>query len=406
MLHFSLPNTIQYNRAELKIKAEAEARKTYVFKKPSGSRSIHVQQENGPKPKRSKTSSNEQKEQVSSVSIQLELIKNQISSKQQLSSKASTVKDFPLCSKVQGEMRKLFQEKANHEKMLKMLQTKERNSNSLPPTESSSSLTVDIRSLFTRQQASNTSTCSTLVEKLIYDDKEAHLYTDIYMAETEKVEEDVSTYNNSDEDVVMIPKPADTSDNRPSGDEVLSPGLTNTHDLMTAPVLSTEQSRSTSTGMEEAVLSISPSTAEVIISPPADTSDNHPSIIVQLNDKSGDKVSFPMVTDTHDRNAVPVLSTEQSISTSLPLCNSTGMEEAVLPISPSPAEDEVMISPPADTSNKYPSIIVQLNDKSGNKVLSPIVTDTHNQVAVSVLSTEQSVSNNTSSRNDGSNNFL
>ena len=287
-----------------------------------------------------------------------------------------------------------------------MLQTKERNSNSLPPTESSSSLTVDIRSLFTRQQASNTSTCSTLVEKLIYDDKEAHLYTDIYMAETEKVEEDVSTYNNSDEDVVMIPKPADTSDNRPSGDEVLSPGLTNTHDLMTAPVLSTEQSRSTSTGMEEAVLSISPSTAEVIISPPADTSDNHPSIIVQLNDKSGDKVSFPMVTDTHDRNAVPVLSTEQSISTSLPLSNSTGMEEAVLPISPSPAEDEVMISPPADTSNKYPSIIVQLNDKSGNKVLSPIVTDTHNQVAVSVLSTEQSVSNNTSSRNDGSNNFL
>jgi hypothetical protein len=157
MLHFSLPNTIQYNRAELKIKAEAEARKTYVFKKPSGSRSIHVQQENGPKPKRSKTSSNEQKEQVSSVSIQLELIKNQISSKQQLSSKASTVKDFALCSKVQGEMRKLCQEKANHEKMLKMLQTKERNSNSLPPTESSSSLTVDIRSLFTRQQASNTS---------------------------------------------------------------------------------------------------------------------------------------------------------------------------------------------------------------------------------------------------------
>ena len=166
-----------YNRAELKIKAEAEARKTYVFKKPSGSRSIHVQQENGPKPKRSKTSSDERKEQVSSISIQLELIKNQISSKQQLCSKASAVTDFALCSKVQGEMRKLFQEKANNEKMLKMLQTKEREStwyqkkkksNSLPPAESSSSSTVDIRSLFTRQQASNTSTCSTSVGKLIY----------------------------------------------------------------------------------------------------------------------------------------------------------------------------------------------------------------------------------------------
>ncbi|CAB4002907.1 Hypothetical predicted protein [Paramuricea clavata] len=171
----------------------------------------------------------------------------------------------------------------------------------------------------------------------------------------EKIEEGVCTYQNSDEDVVMISAPADTSDNQPSGDEmlspgltnnlpsgdeVLSPGLTNTHDLMTVPVLSTEQSISTSTSVEEAVLPISPSTAEdeVMISPPADTSNKYPSIIVQLNDKSGDKVSFPIVTDTHDRNTVPVLSTDT-------------------------VEDEVMISPPTDTSDKYPSTIVQLNDK-------------------------------------------
>ena len=305
----------------------------------------------------------------------------------------------------------------------------------------------------------------------------------------QKVEEGVSTYQNSDEDIVMISAPTDTSDNQPSGDEVLSPGLTNnqpsgdevlspglanTHDLITVQMLSTEQSRSTSTGMDEAVLPISPSTAEdeVMISPPADTSDKYPSIIVQLNDKSGNKVLSSIVTGTHDPMTVPVLSTEQSISTStameedvLPtssstaedevmispptdtsdkypsiivqlndksgnkvlssivtdthdpmtipvlsteqsISTSTGVEEAVLPISPSTAEDEVMISPPTDTSDKYLSIIVQLNDKPGNKVLSPIVTDTHDQVAVSVFPTEQSVSNNTSSRNNGSNNFL
>ena len=122
-----------------------------------------------------------------------------------------------------------------------------------------------------------------------------------------------------------------------------------------------------------------------------DTSDNQP---------SGDEVSSPGLTNTHDLITVQMLSTEQPRSTS------TGMDEAVLPISPSTAEDEVMISPPTDTSDKYLSIIVQPNDKPGNKVLSPIVTDTHDQIAVSVLPTEQSVSNNTSSRNDGSNNFL
>ncbi len=202
------------------------------------------------------------------------------------------------------------------------------------------------------------------------------------------------------EDEVMISPPADTSDKYPSiivqlndksGNKVLSSIVTYTHDPMTVPVLSTKQSISTSTGMEEAVLPTSLSTAEdeVMISPPTDTSDKYPSIIVQLNDKSGNKVLSSIVTDTHDPMTVPVLSTEQSISTS------TGMEEDVLPTSSSTAEDKVMISPPTDTSDKYPSIIVQLNDKSGNKVLSSIVTDTHDPMTVPVLSTEQSISTST-----------
>lgn len=35
-------HNLLYNRAELKIKAEEEARKTFIFKKRSGSRSVYV----------------------------------------------------------------------------------------------------------------------------------------------------------------------------------------------------------------------------------------------------------------------------------------------------------------------------------------------------------------------------
>ena len=160
-----------YNRAELKIKAEAEARKTYIFKKKTGSRSVHIPEDGEPKPKRSKISSDERKEKISSVSIQLELITKQISSKQQLCSKATTVKDYALCAKLQGEIRQLFKEKGELETQLKLLQTKERKSSwyqkrnkpSLPPPQSrSQSSTMDIRKLLTVKTAS--STCPKAVE--------------------------------------------------------------------------------------------------------------------------------------------------------------------------------------------------------------------------------------------------
>ena len=57
------------------------------------------------------------------------MVTNQLTSTQQLCSKATAVKDFALCAKLQGEMRQLFKEKAGLEAQLKILQTKERKSN-------------------------------------------------------------------------------------------------------------------------------------------------------------------------------------------------------------------------------------------------------------------------------------
>ena len=91
-----------------------------------------------------------------------------MSSKQQLCNKASTVKDFALCERLQGEMRSLFKEKESLESQLKILQTKARKSNwyekkrksSLPPPENSTPASVDIRTLFTNMQKSAESTSS------------------------------------------------------------------------------------------------------------------------------------------------------------------------------------------------------------------------------------------------------
>ena len=161
------PNLL-YDRAQLKTSAEEEARKTYVFKKASGSRSAQV---NPSKPKRAKISSSERSEKIASLSIQRDLIKKQISSKQQLCNRATAVKDFTLCGKLQGEMRSLFKEKENLESSFRRLQKKARKSDwyekkkrsSLPPAEGPKSGTpssMDIRKLFTTTQESSEPTSS------------------------------------------------------------------------------------------------------------------------------------------------------------------------------------------------------------------------------------------------------
>ena len=65
-----------YAHAQLKTNAEREARKTYIFKKKLGSRSVHVEPQNNLK--RPKISSRERNEKISSLSIQIDLIKKQM----------------------------------------------------------------------------------------------------------------------------------------------------------------------------------------------------------------------------------------------------------------------------------------------------------------------------------------
>ena len=115
----------QGNRAELKLKAEEEARKTFVFKKRSGSRSVRVNNNVEPAVKRAKLSADDRKEKISAVSIQIDLVSKQITAKRNLCSRATSVKYYTLCSKLQGEMRALFKEKGSLESQLKELQKKE-----------------------------------------------------------------------------------------------------------------------------------------------------------------------------------------------------------------------------------------------------------------------------------------
>lgn len=149
------PNLL-YNRADLKLNAEKEARKTFVFKKRIGSRSVNVNNDEKPI-KRPKLSSDDRKEKISAVSIQIDLVSKQITAKQNLCNRATTVKDYTLCAKLQGEMRVLFKEKGSLESQLKELQKrgkksdwhKKKNSkpgSSLPSP--SSSTAQDIRMLF------------------------------------------------------------------------------------------------------------------------------------------------------------------------------------------------------------------------------------------------------------------
>ena len=116
------PN-LMYNRGELKSLAEEKARETYIFKKSSGSRSSKLDDER--KPKRLKYSRDERHEKIASLSIEIEMVKKQITTKQHIINKATTLKKYELCDKTQGEMRELLKENGKLEKQLKEFQKKD-----------------------------------------------------------------------------------------------------------------------------------------------------------------------------------------------------------------------------------------------------------------------------------------
>ncbi len=117
--------SLLYDRGTLKLRAEEKARQTYVFKKRTGSRSTKLDGE--PQPKRSKVS--QERGKMAEISAEIEILKKQISTKQNIISKANSVKDYQLCDKTQTEWRKLVKEKGRCERELAEFQKKEAKSN-------------------------------------------------------------------------------------------------------------------------------------------------------------------------------------------------------------------------------------------------------------------------------------
>ena len=166
------PN-LMYDRGELKSLAEEKARETYIFKKSSGSRSSKLDGETNPK--RLKYSQDERREKIASLSAEIEMVKKQITTKQHIINRATTLKNYELCDKTQGEIRSLIKENGKLEMQLKEFQkkdakskwyrkkkeTEERNSSPkvpLPPKHNQGM--KDIRLLFKAGTSASTSTTS------------------------------------------------------------------------------------------------------------------------------------------------------------------------------------------------------------------------------------------------------
>ncbi len=119
-----------YDRGTLKVEAEKKARESYIFQKRSGSRSKNKDMNgNHPPIKRAKISKEDRGEKILEISQELELLKKQIMTKQQIIGRSSAIKDYPQCDKAQTETRELTREKSKLEKLLKELQRKETKSN-------------------------------------------------------------------------------------------------------------------------------------------------------------------------------------------------------------------------------------------------------------------------------------
>ena len=116
------PN-LMYDRGELKSLAEEKARETYIFKKSFGSRSSKLDGETNAK--RLKYSQDERREKIASLSVEIEMVKKQITTKQHIINRATTVKNYELCDKTQGEIRSLIKENGKLEMQLKEFQKKD-----------------------------------------------------------------------------------------------------------------------------------------------------------------------------------------------------------------------------------------------------------------------------------------
>ena len=110
-----------YDRSLLKTIAEKEARKTYIFKKKSGSRSNYADQN---VQKREKLSADDRDEAMKLCSINLQSLTEQCENKQKEITKSSNLKEYEKCAEQHKELRLLLSEKMKSEQKLHKLQKK------------------------------------------------------------------------------------------------------------------------------------------------------------------------------------------------------------------------------------------------------------------------------------------
>lgn len=116
---------MMYDRSLLKIQAEEEAQKIFVFKNKSGSRSKYEDSESKQSEKRKKKSSDERAKEIRMCSLELQSLTAECENKEKQIAQANGVKDYERCAILHKELRKLLREKQQFKNKLSELQKKE-----------------------------------------------------------------------------------------------------------------------------------------------------------------------------------------------------------------------------------------------------------------------------------------
>ena len=117
------PNKM-YDRASLKTSAEAEARKTFVYRKKTGSRSKFAESETSV-PKRKKQSTDDRSKEINLLSVELQSLTAQSANKQKEVAHANDLKEYERCASLHKELRAMLVERQQVQNKLSDLQKKE-----------------------------------------------------------------------------------------------------------------------------------------------------------------------------------------------------------------------------------------------------------------------------------------
>ena len=113
-----------YNRASLKTSAEAEARKTFVYRKKTCSRSKFAESEKSVT-KRKKQSTDDRSKEINLLSVELQSLTAQSTNKQKEIVHANNLKEYDQCASLHKELRSMLVERQQVQNKLSDLQKKQ-----------------------------------------------------------------------------------------------------------------------------------------------------------------------------------------------------------------------------------------------------------------------------------------